>query len=691
LAEVDRRARDLVAQMTLDEKIGLVHSGFGMPFPGVEMPEGSAGGAGFNPGVPRLGVPPMQETDASLGVANPFFVRGEDDEVTALPCSLLWAATFDAALAREAGGVAGAEARWKGFNVLLGGGANLCREPRCGRNFEYVSEDPLLTGLAAGAAIVGAQAAGVVCTLKHLALNAQETGRVVVSSEISEEAARESDLLAFEIAVQEGRPWSVMTAYNRYRGLHCEENPWLVSRVLKGDWGFEGFVMSDWGSTHSTVEAALAGLDRQSGEQIDPEVYFGEPLRAAVEDGRVPVERLDDMVARIVAALLAVAEVEAPAVDLDAHGDLAQRVAEQGIVLLRNEGGVLPLQPSLRRVAVLGGRADGFVLAGGGSSLVRPPGTVTEVMPGIPDWAPRGWHPSSPLEALRAAMPDTEFVWEGDPASTDAAIVFATQWMTEVADAPDLSLPDGQDELIASVAAANPRTVVVLETGGPVLMPWLSEVAAVVEAWYPGGRGGEAIAAVLTGAAPAAGRLPMTFPRGVEQLPRPRLSGPPGAAADPAAPRGSQPAFSEDYDIEGSDVGYRWFEREGHEPLFPFGFGLSYTTFEYANLTVDGLTASVDVTNTGDRAVIETPQFYVAGEYPARLAGFNRVALEPGQTARVTVHLDPRTIASFRDGHWSVGGAYSVSAGPNARERPLSAPLELPETSWPPNEKSPLL
>jgi beta-glucosidase len=345
---------------------------------------------------------------------------------------------------------------------------------------------------------------------------------------------------------------------------------------------------------------------------------------------------------------------------------------------------LLPLSPSLRRVAVIGGRADTGVLAGGGSSLVRPPGTVVEPVPESAEWAPRGWHPSPPLAALRAAMPDTEFLWEGDPADADAAIVFATQWMTEVLDAPDLSLPDGQDEKIASVAAANSRTVVVLETGGPVLMPWLEDVAAIVEAWYPGGRGGEAIASVLSGRVAPSGRLPMTFPRGLGQLPRPHMRDPSTTVSDPAAVAHGE--FAEDYDIEGSDVGYRWFEREGHDPLFPFGFGLSYTTFAYANLAVDGLTVSVEVTNTGERAGIETPQFYVDGAFAPRLAAFARLALAPGETARASAAVDPRLLASFDAAaqSWRISaGTYVVTAGPNARDRPLRATLELPESAWP--------
>jgi beta-glucosidase len=688
----DGRAAQLVEQMTLDEKIGLVHAGLGFPLFGRPMPEGAIGSAGFNPGVPRLGIGPMQESDASLGVANPGGVR-PGDVATALPAGLLLAATFDRELARASGELAGAEARSKGFNVLLAGGANLIREPRNGRNFEYLSEDPLLTGVIAGESIAGVQSAGVVSTLKHLALNAQETGRVMVSSEISEAPARESDLLAFELALEIGEPGSVMTGYNRYNGEHCSESSYLLTSLLKGDWGFPGFVMSDWGATHSAVEAALAGLDRQSGEELDREVFFGEPLREAVADGRVRVERLDDMVRRILRALFAAGVLDEGwgprEVDFGEHADLAQSVAEQGIVALKNDG-VLPLAESVRRVAVIGGRADVGVLSGGGSSQVTPPGSfVREPEGGVDSWISQTYLPSSPMRALQTLLPDVEIVSEA--ADADVAIVFATQWMREGTDAPDLGLPEGQDELIAAVAADAARTVVVLETGGPVTMPWLDDVDAVVEAWYPGSRGGEAIAAVLTGRVNPSGRLPVSFPRGVQQLPRVEMRDPAATTSAPGEPRHGE--FSEDYDIEGSDVGYRWFEREALEPLFPFGFGLSYTTFEHSDLTaeLDGerLTVSVGVTNSGDRPGIDTPQFYAApasGAYPARLVGWARVSLEAGESGRATATVDPRLVARFDADaqEWQIEpGRYVVSAGENARDRPLSTTIELPAARLP--------
>jgi beta-glucosidase len=689
-------AAALVAAMTLDEKLSLVHSRFAVPMLGIQPPEGAIGSAAFVPGIERLGVTPVQETDASLGVTNPAGARPPAD-ATALPASLLLGATFDPGLARASGAAVGAEAAAQGFDVLLGGGCNLAREPRNGRNFEYVGEDPLLSGTIAGASVAGVQSQGVVCTVKHFVLNAQETGRVVLSANIGEAALRESDLLAFQLAIELGRPGSVMTGYNRVNGDWAGENAFLLNTVLKGDWGWTGFVMSDWGATHSTEKAALAGLDRQSGQELDPEPYFDEPLRAAVLAGRVPEARLDDMVRRILLARIEAGQLDpgrtVPVPDLAANARVAQDVAEQGMVLLANDG-VLPLGPAPGRVALIGGHADIGVLSGGGSSQVTPPGhTEAPDRSGRPGWS-RVYHPSPPLAALRAALPSAtvEFDPGDDPAraaalaaGADVAVVVAEQWAREGADLPGLELPDGQDELIGAVAAANPRTVVVLETGGPVLMPWLDRVGAVLAAWYPGGRGGEALAALLTGRVSPSGRLPMTFPASLDQLPRPEHTDPATTTSEPGLPPDG--FFDVDYDIEGSDVGYRWFQRTGRTPLFPFGHGLTYSTFEYgeaeAEVTGDGLRLGVRVTNAGSRAAIETPQFYVApadGSWPARLAGWARLALEPAASGRAEATVDPRVLARFDPAgrRWRVApGSYVVWAGRDAADRTLAVTVEL--------------
>ena len=686
----DERARRLEQQMTLDERISLAHGPMAMPFgPDRPIPAGAIGSAGFIRGVARLGMPDLQESDASLGVTNPLEVRKADGG-TPLPSGLAMAATFDPELAYQAGALIGREAWSKGFNVLLGGGVDLTREPRNGRNFEYLGEDPLLAGTMAGEAVRGTQDQHVVSTLKHYALNSQETLRHSADVRISEAGMRESDLLAFQIAIERGRPGSIMCSYNRVNGPYACDSDVLLNRVLKGDWGYTGWVMSDWGATPG-VEAALHGLDQQSGEQIDKQVWFGEPLKQAVLSGQVPQARLSDMVRRILRSMFAAGLFEHPPqrgapVDLEAHAAVAQQAAEAGIVLLKNQGGVLPLAAGARRIVVIGGHADAGVLAGGGSSQVIPPEGPALRVPAAGEGGdlPGGWramifHPSSPLKALRAALPAAEvrFVSGDYPKAAaaaareaDVAVVFATQWTTEGEDVPDLSLPGGQDQLIEAVAAANPRTVVVLETGGPVLMPWLDRVPAVLEAWYPGVRGGQAIARILAGEVDPSGRLPITFPKDESRL------GPiPGAGLK------SGTAVEVDYRAVGSDVGYRWYARAGVRPLFAFGHGLSYTRFGYDGLKVRGgqtLQASFEVANAGERPGAEIAQVYLvsaAGWPVKRLIGFSRVELRPGERRRVTVEADPRLLGRYDEAAhgWRIeGGLYRIEVGGASDDPALS-------------------
>jgi beta-glucosidase len=706
--DADARAELLVAELTLDEMISLVHG----PMPALmeSPPADAAMGAGYIPGVARLGIPALNETDASLGVTNPRKVR-PGDGATALPSGLALASGWDAELAYRAGAMVGSEARDKGFNVLLGGGANLTREPRCGRNFEYLGEDPLLAGTLAGEAIRGAQSNHIVCTLKHFALNDQETCRHVVDARIDEAALRESDLLAFQIAIERGDPGSVMCAYNRLNGEWCGENAWLLEHVLRGDWGWPGWVMSDWGAVHTTAKAALAGLDQESGEQLDKQVYFGALLKAAVEQGEVPFERLTTMVRRILRSLIDKGLFDHPAerrtTDYAANGETALAAAEAGIVLLKNDG-VLPLSLNVRKVVVVGAHADKGVLSGGGSSQVIPAegvGHEIAVTMGPSSAFSRiTYHPSAPLAAIRELARNAAVTFDAgtDPAKAaqaareaDVAIVFADQWATEAEDLPTLSLPHEQDELIAAVCAANPKTIVVLETGTPVLMPWLGEAAAVLEAWYPGGRGGEAIANVLYGETEPSGRLPISFPASTDDLPRPQIPGmifgPPveGATIPTSFPDVQQHRgrFSVEHP-EGAETGYRWYARSGGKPLFPFGFGLSYTRFGYAGLALEGgptVTASLQVSNTGERAGIATPQIYATvtaadGKPSQRLIGWARVALAPGETKAVRVKADPRLLAAYDVSvpGWRIAeGPVSVSVGTDAVTMVLNGEARL--------------
>jgi beta-glucosidase len=712
---VAARADALLARMTQDEKLQLIH-GYFPPFaertPGAPVAD-MIPSAGHIPGVPRLGIPNLRESDASLGVANQVEQR-KGDTATALPSSLTTAASFDPEIAYAGGAMIGSEARAKTFNILLAGGVNLTRDPWNGRNFEYLGEDPLLAGIMAGEHIRGVQSNHIVSTVKHFAFNSQETGRMIMDARLDEAALRESDLLAFQIAIERGNPGSVMCAYNKVNGDWACENDFLLNQVLKRDWAYDGWVMSDWGAVHSTEKAALAGLDQASGQELDRALYFEAPFREALAAGRIPEARLDDMVRRVLVGLIETGVLDAPVVtteqpiDYAKNAEVAQRAAEAGIVLLRNEGGVLPLAKTAKRIVLIGGHADVGVLSGGGSSQVRSVGGAPVEIPltsgAAASFARVTWHASSPLNAIRAVAPDATvtYVDGKDPAAAaaaaraaDIAVVFATQWTTEAQDVETLSLPDGQDALIEAVAAANGKTVVVLETGGPVLTPWLSKTPAVIQAWYPGQRGGEAIARILFGEVNPSGRLPITFPASADQPPRPTVPGidalksaEAAAAANPGAPQaGELQGFHVDYP-EGSDVGYRWYEREGKKPLFPFGYGLSYTRFAYSNLTVsnaDGLSVSLDVTNTGDRAGAEVPQLYVAGgDRPKRLAAFARVTLAPGETRRVVLTAEPRILADYDTAlpGWRIASeTYRITVARDAADAGLSANATLSGTT----------
>jgi beta-glucosidase len=696
----DARAAATLKQMSAAERTVLTHGIMALPFgPKFELPDDAIFGAGYVPGLPRLSVPSLKETDASLGVA---YVSGlRKDGATALPSGLALAATWNPEMARAGGAMIASEAHGKGFNVLLAGGVNLLREPRNGRNFEYLGEDPWLAGTLDGAAIAGIQSQHVLSTIKHFALNDQETARHFGDVKISEAAARESDLLAFQIAIERGQPGAVMCAYNQVGGHYACDNDYLLNQVLKRDWAYKGFVMSDWGAVPG-VGAAQNGLDQQSGAQLDGQVWFDQPLTDAATADRNVAARVSDMNRRILRSIYAVGLDTYPpvkkAIDFAVNAAVAEQEARQAIVLLRNARDLLPLRADLKRIAVIGGYADSGVLSGGGSSQVQgedgPAVAVPLTGEGVfVSFMSQTYHRSSPLKAIRTRAPQTEVTYRDGRYISDAviaaknadvAIVFATQWMGEGFDAADLSLPQGQDALIAAVAAANPRTIVVLETGGPVLMPWLEQTSAVLEAWYPGARGGEAIASVLFGDTNPSGHLPVTFPASLSQLTHPQLPG-----ADEVEPNfigTGKPGqtLTIDYDVEGSDIGYRWFAREKHRPLFPFGFGLSYTHFESAALTLnDGrtLTATLSMRNSGTRAGDTVAQLYLvsaAGVPLRRLVGYARLSLAPGQTRSATVEIDPRLLARWDSSLWSIAaGRYEFTLGQSADDPGPTGSVEL--------------
>jgi beta-glucosidase len=697
----DQRADLLVSQMTQDEKIQLV-AGSGPP--GTSNLNFPRGAAGYVPGIPRMGIPDLYFADGSVGAGNAV------GQATALPSSLASAASWDLNEAYKYGSVIGSDMRAYGVNVNLGGNINLiAREPRDGRTFETKGEDPILAGKITAAHIRGVQDHHILGCIKHFVLNDQETGRQLANAILDERSARESDLLAFEIGIKDSNVQSVMCSYNLIEwgsagnGAYSCENTHLLNDILKGDWGFAGFVMSDWWATHSSYQAAIAGLDQ---EQPDAD-YFAGPhgsLKQAIQSGALPQSRLDNMVHRMLRAMIVTGLLDYPSVpgmlDTTNNQAIAQEAEEQGAVLLKNAGGQLPLDPSTTmKIALIGSHADAGVLSGGGSAQVTPVGGVAlnEGTPNPPGWAAVIWDPSSPLSAIKAKGPratvqyndGTDVVSAANlAASSDVAIVFLSQWASEGMDLPSLNFTDvihsspvNQDALVAGVAATNPHTVVVLENAGAQVMPWLANVSAVLEAWYPGEKGANAITNILFGSVNPSGKTPITFPASVNDLPRPAIPGWPNPNTQ----------FNVDYTIEGFDVGYKWFNAHGIEPLFPFGFGLSYTTFSFSNLLLSlnsdpasGFQVGFDLTNTGTRAGAEVAQVYLGlpastGEPPKRLVGWSKVFLQPGARQHVSISVDakdcshPLAYWDTTTNHWVIAnGDYTVYVGNSSASRDLS-------------------
>ena len=714
----DQRADMVIKEMTLDEKIQLLHG------PGwaalMAKPESgpltrAISVLGFIPGIPRLGIPDLQMTDSNQGIS----LAGTGGRyATALPSGEAMAAAWDPKLSWDIGTMLGHEMRDLGFNMSLGSGINMIREPRNGRVFEYKGEDPLLAGTLAGQELKAEKALHLITDLKHYAVNDQDSGRIVANSIIDKRSMRESDLLAFEIALRDSGAGAIMCSYNRINGTYACENEYTLNEVLKKDFGFKGFVVSDWGGTQSTVKAALAGLDIE----MPGNDSFGVPLKKAVESGQVPMDRLNDMVHRILRTEFDSGIVDDPpqpqSPNVMRGFQVAQETEERGAVLLKNDGNVLPLKAStIKSIAVIGGHADVGVMSGGGSSQVSPAGG--NPVPPPPEIAKNPfagfmllevYHRSAPLKGIEQKAPRAVVKFDPgtDPASAAAlakqsqvAIVFVTQHESEGVDLPNLSLPNNQDALIEAVAAANPHTIVVLETGGAVLMPWLDKVAGVVEAWYPGIRGSEAIANLLFGDVNPSGKLPLTFPKSEADIPHPIHLAPPKPDAEHPVPKlagvpgligmamGIGPSFDVHYD-EGLKVGYKWYDAENKTPLFPFGFGLSYTTYAYSGLKADtsggnSLQVSFNLKNTGSRAGEETAQVYLTmptstGEPPKRLIGWSKVALAPGEQKNVTVNVDPLLLSVFnvdKNGWEQVPGDYTVWVGGSSRELPLKTAVKL--------------
>jgi beta-glucosidase len=700
----DERAREIEAQMTDDERFSLIVSLLG-PAAAIGLPRDERipetmknTSAGYTPGVERLGIPALQASDASMGVTNPGY-RPDDKGATAFPASIIVGSTFNPQLAHEGGVAIGREARMRGFNIMLAGGMNLARDVRNGRNFEYYGEDPWHSAVMAAEAVNGIQSQQVISTLKHYTLNCNETNRHWLDAIIDPAAHRESDLLAFQIAIERSLPGSIMSGYNKVNGAYASGNHHLLNEVLKGAWGYKGYVMSDWGAVPEW-EFAFKGLDQESGIQLDVMQWgdeaFTHRLRAAYAEGKFPKERLSDMVRRILYAAYSVGADNwgaAPEVNMARHNEIALEIARQGIVLLKDEGALpIPSDKPLK-IGVVGGYAQLGVPTGTGSGAVLPVGGYAGSMPIGGAHGAMGnarnlyLLPSSPLAELKKLLPQAQIEFDGayTPAESamlakrvDMVIAFGIRVEGEAFDLPDLSLPWGQGAVIDAVATANPNTIVVLETGNPVSMPWRNKVKAIVQAWYPGQAGGQAIAEILTGRVNPSGRLPITFPTDLAQTPRPTLPGIDTPWGTPTTIR---------YD-EGAEVGYRWYAQKNQKPLYYFGHGLSYTTFDYKDLKVRGgdtITATFTVTNSGKVAGADVPQVYltdVAGEPRMRLLAFERLELKPGESKTVTVEADPRLLARFDGknglGQWRITeGTYRVALGKSAGNLGLTADAPL--------------
>ena len=672
---LEKRVEDALSRLTLEEKVGLLHA---------QSKFSSAG-------VPRLGIPEVWCTDGPHGI-RPEVLWDEwdqagwtNDSCTAFPALTCLAATWNPEMSALYGKSIGEEARYRDKDVLLGPGVNIYRTPLNGRNFEYMGEDPFLSARMVVPYVQGVQQNGVAACVKHFAVNNQELRRHEVDVVVDDRALHEIYLPAFKAAVQEGGAWAIMGAYNKYKGEHCCHNQYLLNDILKRDWAFDGVVISDWGGVHDTREAIFKGLDMEFGTWTDGlnwgatnaygNYYLANPYLELLRKGEVGTGELDDKARRVLRLIFRTAmNSRKPFGSLCSpeHNAAARRIAGEGMVLLKNDGGVLPVDLSkTKKLLVVGENAVKMMTVGGGSSSLKVK------------------HECTPLEGIRAAVGDkAEVLYErgyvgdvtgdyngvvtgqdlsegrsGAQLLADAiaaarkvdAVVFigglnkGDHQDSEGADRLQLGLPYGQDAVIGALAEANPNLAVVFVSGNAVAMPWIDRVPAVLEAWYSGSEAGNALADVLFGAVNPSGKLPFTFPVRLEDC--------------SAHSAGEYPGEGQVVYRDGIFVGYRWIEKERIEPLFAFGHGLSYTTFDIANVRADRtslattgrLRVSADVTNTGGRAGAEVVQLYIGDKLSSlprpvkELKGFEKVHLAPGQSRTVTFEIDPGMLACYDD------------------------------------------
>jgi beta-glucosidase len=703
----EKRIDDLMPRLTLEEKLEMVHGN----------------GKFRSGGVPRLGVPYLWTADGPQGVREEGNLHtwepigATNDFATAMPVGMALASSWNPELAAAYGKVIGEEARQREKHVMLGPALNIMRTPLCGRNYDYFGEDPWLAGRMTVGYVKGMQAEQVVACLKHFALNNQEFMRWMINVEVDERPLREIYLSAFEAGVKEGGALSAMGAYNKFRGQYCCQNDYLLNQVLKKEWGFQGGVISDWGGTHETDGAVLGGLDLEMGSFGPYDKYFlSNPFKEGLKSGKYPMVLLDDKVRRNLRMLYFSGAVDGRRpgfINTPEHLAVAKQVAQEGCVLLKNHKNLLPIDPSqYKTIAVIGENAVLKYAAGHGAAGVKAfhevtalEGILARVGTKVTVQYSAGYrHPNISWRNMRdvagvrssdltAATPGEEnglrerairAAKESDLVIYVGGLCHQIFQDDEGLDRKDLSLPARQDALIGDLVAANPRTVVVLIGGSPVTMPWLDQVPAVMQFWYGGSEAGNALAALLFGDANPSGKLPCTFPKMLKDSP----------AHFTGSPRSFPGENGTVHYDEGLLVGYRWFDTKKIEPLFPFGFGLSYTTFSYGNLKVvsDGgssATVECEITNTGAREGAEVVQVYVQPRKPSvqrplkELKGFTKVSLKPGETKKVSVSLNGRSFAYYapdKKGWVAEAGEYGVLVGASSRDIRLSGAVGLAKT-----------
>ncbi len=685
----------LIKKMTLEEKVNMIH----------------ASSSFTSGGVPRLGIPELTTSDGPHGVRLEHgrgwgTIPNVDDAGTYLPTGNTLAATWNPALGYTYGSVLGSEAKYRGKDVILGPGINIIRSPLNGRNFEYQSEDPYLVSQMAIGYIKGVQDQGISACVKHYAANNQEFERGTIDVQMSERALREIYLPGFKAAITIGGANTIMGSYNRFRGQYATHNKYLVNDILKGEWGFKGLLMSDWAAVHNTMEAMENGTDIEMGSDIGTpsfaynKFYMADTVVTLVKNGKLPVSLVDDKVRRILRVMFKTQMIDGKrtpgAYNTKAHEQTALKVAEEGIVLLKNDNHVLPLQKSaIKTLAVIGENADRLNAMGGGSSQVKAKYEISPLQ-GLKNLLGGGVNITytQGYKIAKDQGADQQMIQQAVDAvnHADAAVIFCgwthgydyNKWDDNAFDAegvdkPNMNMPFGQDELIKAVLKAKPTTIVVLMGGGPMdISQWANQSKAIIEGWYPGMEGGNALAKIIFGEVNPSGKLPMTFPKKLEDSPAHKLGEFPGANG------------TVHYN-EGIFVGYRYFDTYKVEPQFAFGHGLSYTTFQYDKLNVQkeaGKQAVVKLTlkNTGKVAGAEVVQIYVKQAKPSverpdkELKAFKKIFLQPGESKELSVTLNQDAFSYYDDkkNSWVAdAGQYTILAGSSSRDIRLSKNVEL--------------